>query len=212
MHHDAEQVEQLLGSADPAREDDDAVTQTHEGFQPLLDVRQDHQLVDDGVRRFGGDDGRLGETDVTAVAHPLLGVADGGPLHGALHGTRTAAGTDVELAQTQLATHRPGVLVFHLVDGVAAPADHQVGIGAGQDRLGVAQDGEHHVGDMGGAGQVDQTIGLELGRHIENVPQHGEQVLLDAADDLAVDEGVLGALNSSSLTRARAGSREYRRI
>ncbi len=122
------------------------------------------------------------------------------PFIPAFHGTRTAAGADVELTQAQLAAYRAGVLVFDLVDGVTAPADHQIGIGARQDRLGVAQDGEHHVGDVGGAGQVDQPVRLQLGRHVEDVAQDGEQVLLNAADDLAIDEGVLGALNSSSLT------------
>ncbi|MND94411.1 hypothetical protein D3C80_866270 [compost metagenome] len=204
MHHDAEQIEQLLGSADPAREDDDAVSQTHEGLQSLLDVRQYHQLVDDGVRRFGGDDGGFGEADVAAIAHPLLGVADGGPLHGPFHGSRPAAGADVELSQAQLAAHGASVLVLHLVDGVTAPADHQVGIGAGQDRLGVAQYGEHHIGDVGGAGQVDQAIGLQLGRDIEDVAQHGEQVLLDAADDLAIDEGVLGGIEQLEFDPALA--------
>ncbi len=135
MHHDAEQIEQLFGGADPAREDNDAVTEAHEGFQPLLDIRQDHQLVDDGVGRFGRNDGRLCEADVAAVSYPLFGMADGGPLHRALHGARATAGTDVQLTQAQFAAHGAGVLVFDLVDGVATPADDQVGVGAGRITL-----------------------------------------------------------------------------
>src|SRR4026207_2234575 len=45
----------------------------------------------DGVRGFGGDDPGLGEPDVPPAHDALLGVADGGALHGALHGARTAA-------------------------------------------------------------------------------------------------------------------------
>src|SRR3546814_4519766 len=44
---DAEQVEDLLGGADAAGKHHDAVAEPDEGFQPLLDVRHDHQLVDD---------------------------------------------------------------------------------------------------------------------------------------------------------------------
>ena len=41
-----------LGRAGTAREHEDAVAETHEGLQPLLDVRQDHQVIDDRVRRL----------------------------------------------------------------------------------------------------------------------------------------------------------------
>ncbi len=95
VHHDAEQIEQLFCRTYSAREDDDAVAEAYEGFQSLLDIRQDHQLVDDGVGRLGRNDGGFGQADVTAVAYPLLGVTNCSALHRALHGARATAGTDV---------------------------------------------------------------------------------------------------------------------
>jgi hypothetical protein len=47
---DAEQVQDLLGSADAAGKHDDAVADPHERFETLLDVRHDHQVVHDRVR------------------------------------------------------------------------------------------------------------------------------------------------------------------
>src|SRR3546814_9164266 len=88
-----------------------------------------HQLVDDRVRRLGGDDARLGDADVARAALALLGVGDGGALHRALHRTRAAAGADVQAAQAQLVADVLGVLVLVAVDGVAAPADDEVGVG-----------------------------------------------------------------------------------
>jgi hypothetical protein len=61
MTQDAEQIENLLGGADAAGEHDDRVGHSHERLEPLLHVRQDHELVDDRVRGFGRDDRRLGE-------------------------------------------------------------------------------------------------------------------------------------------------------
>ena len=60
VHEDAEEIQQLLGCARAAGEDDDAVADADEGLQALLDVRQDHQLIDDRVGRFGGDDPGFG--------------------------------------------------------------------------------------------------------------------------------------------------------
>ena len=85
---------------------------------------------------------------------------------------------------------------------MATPADDQVGIGAGQDHLGVAQNGEHHVGDVSGVGQIDLAVGLELIGDIENVAQHREEVLLNAANDLAIDKGVLGGIEQFQLDPA----------
>src|SRR3546814_9793683 len=94
-----------------------------------LDVRHDHQLVDDRVRRLGGDDARLGDADVARAALALLGVGDGGALHRTLHRAGAAAGADVQAAQAQLVADVLGVLVLVAVDGVAAPADDEVGVG-----------------------------------------------------------------------------------
>jgi hypothetical protein len=102
MQQDAEDVQDFLGGAGAAREHDDAVAGAHEGFQALLDVRHDHQVVDDRVRRLGGDDARLRDAEVAAALQALLGVADGGALHRALHRARAAAGADIQFAQAEL--------------------------------------------------------------------------------------------------------------
>src|SRR3546814_4286435 len=56
-----------------------------------------------------------------------------------------AAGADVQAAQAQLVADVLGVLVLVAVDGVAAPADDEVGVGRLQ-HAGVAQQAEHRVG------------------------------------------------------------------
>ena len=67
VEKDAEQVEDLLGGACPAGKHDDAVAGAHECLEPLLDVRQDHQLVHDRIGRLGRHDAGLGEPDVASV-------------------------------------------------------------------------------------------------------------------------------------------------
>ena len=64
---DAEQVEDFLRRADATGEHDDAVADADERFEALLDVRHDHEVVDDRVRRLGGDDAGLGDADVTGA-------------------------------------------------------------------------------------------------------------------------------------------------
>ncbi len=185
----AEHVEDLFGRADAARKDDDAVPEAGEGFQPFLDVRQDHQLVDQRVGRLGGDDAGLGDAHVAAVADALLAVRHRGALHRPLHRARPAAGADVQPAQPQVVAHALGVIVFLAADGVAAPAHHQVGCHPGAQDAGVAQQAEHGVGDAG-AGVVGGRLFLRHVAHVDHVAQHGEQVLANAAHQLAVDEGL----------------------
>ena len=147
IQQDAEQVQDLLGRAGAAREHDDAVRQAHEGLEALLDVRHDHELVHDRVRRLGGDDAGLGDADVAAVLDALLGVADGRALHRALHGAGAAAGAHVQAAQAHLVADVLGVLVFVAADRVAAPAHHQIRPRLVVEHARVAQDVEHRVGD-----------------------------------------------------------------
>ena len=121
--------------------------EAHEGFEALFDVRHDHELVHDRIRRLGGDDPGLGEPDVAPADDALLGVADGGALHRALHGARAAARAHVQAAQAELVAHLLGVLVFLGADRMAAPAHHEVGLGLVVEDPRVAQDVEHGVGD-----------------------------------------------------------------
>ena len=186
---DAEQIEDFLRRADAAREHDDAVPHAHEGFQALFDVRHDHQVIHDRIRRLGGDDARLGDADVAHAAMALLGVGDRRALHRSLHRARAAAGADIEPTQTQLVADLLGVEIFVAVDRMAAPADHQIRIGRMQDAR-IAQQPEHRIGDAFGGRQIAAAATLaELDRGIGQIADHSEQQLGDAADDFAVDEG-----------------------
>ena len=143
-----------------------------------------------GIRRLGGDDAGLGEPDVAPADDALLGMADGGALHRALHGTRAAAGAHVQAAQAELVADLLGVLVFLVADRMSAPADDQVGLGLEVEHARVAQDVEHRVGDGRGIAEVEAAAFDDLVGDEDHVAQHREHVFLDAADHLAVDEGL----------------------
>ncbi len=148
IEQDAEEIEDLLGGAGAAREHHDAVREAHEGFEALLDVRHDDQLVDDRIGRLRGDDAGLGDADVAAVLDALLGVADGRPFHRALHRARSAAGADIEAAQPHLIADALAVLVLVGADRMPAPAHHQVRPRLVVEHARVAQHVEHGVGDV----------------------------------------------------------------
>src|SRR5882672_864557 len=131
---------------------------------------------------------RLGDADTAAVLDTLLGVTDGRALHRALHGARAAAGAHVEPAQAELVAHVLGVLVFLRGDRVPAPAHHQVRPRLVVQQPRVTQHMEHGVGDRSGVRQIEAAAGDDLVGDEHHVAQHGEQVLLDAADHLTVDE------------------------
>ncbi len=189
MQQNTEQVEELLGRADAAREDDDAVTDADEGFQTFLDVRQDHQLVDDRVRRLGGDDARLGQPQIAAANAALFGVGNGGALHRPLHHARTAAGADIQAAQAQLMADALAVLVLFGADRVAAPAHHHVRLDARTQRAGVAQQMKDVVGNALGSAQIDARA-AQFALGIDDVAQRAEEHLAGAGDHLAIDEGI----------------------
>ncbi|MNJ46410.1 hypothetical protein D3C77_415380 [compost metagenome] len=189
VHEDAEQVEELFGGTGATGEDDDAVADTHKGFQALFDIRQDHQLIDDRVRRFGSDDPWLGQAQVAAAAHALLGMGDGRALHRAFHHARAAAGADVQLAQAQLMADLLGVLVFLGTDRMTAPAHHHLRLHARAQGAGVAQQVEDVVGDALGAFQVDALAG-QFAFGVDDVAQGAEQHLAGAGNHLTIDKGV----------------------
>src|SRR5690554_417270 len=99
MEQNTQQVENFFGSAYATGKDHDAVAQSYKGFQAFLDVGHHHQFVDQRVGGFGGDNAGLGDTDVAPIGHALLGVRQVGSFHRPFHGTRTAAGADIQLAQ-----------------------------------------------------------------------------------------------------------------
>ncbi len=174
-----------------------------EGFEAFLDVRHDHEFVHDRVGGLGGDDAGLGDADVAAAVDALLGVPDGGAFHGALHGAGSAAGADVEAAQPEFVADVLGVVVFLAADGVTAPADDDVGFVFRAQDFGVAQDLEDEVGDVFGTFRVVPAGGGQYGVGVDDVAQHGEQVLADAADHLAVDEGAGRGVVEFDLDAAR---------
>ena len=145
----AEQVQDLLGGADTAGKHDDAVRQAQERLEPLFDVRHDDQLVDDRVRRLGGDDAGLGDAEKAAMRDALLGVPHAGALHRRLHRARAAAGADIECPQAELVADALGVAVFGVADRVPAPAHHQIRPRLDVQHARVAQDMKHRVGDRG---------------------------------------------------------------
>src|SRR5690606_17437388 len=146
--------------------------QPDEGLKALLDVRQDLQLVDDGVGRVSGDDRRLGPPDIASFTVTLLGMADGGPLHRALHGAGTTARADVQTAQSQLVAYAFAVQVFLTADGVTAPAHDEAWRDTRAQQGGIAQHIEdqravhiHRALDVDGVGAfrvivVTGTVGL----------------------------------------------------
>src|SRR6266702_2350509 len=95
LEQQADQVQDFFRGPGAARENNYAVREAHERLEALFDVGQDHQLIDDRVRRLGGDDAGLCNTDITAMLDTLLGVSDGRALHRALHRSRSTACTDV---------------------------------------------------------------------------------------------------------------------
>ncbi len=124
IHEDAHQIEDLLRGARAAGIDDDAVREAHERLEALFDVRHDHELVDDRVRRLRRDDSRLRDAYVAPVLDALLRVPDSRALHRALHGARSAAGAHVQAPQPHLVPDVLRVLVLVRADGMAPPAHH----------------------------------------------------------------------------------------
>ena len=184
----AEQVQQLFGSARATRENHNAVGHAHEGFQTFFDIGQDHQLVNDRVGGFGGNDAGLGNTHITAVLFVLLGMANHGAFHWAFHGARAATGANVQTAQAQLVTNFLGVFVFVAGNRVTAPAHHQIGQSFGFQYIGIAQQMENGVGNVVAVVQIE-AVRLDDGvAGVEHIAQHREQLLAHAANDFVVDK------------------------
>ena len=155
IEQDAEQIQDLLRRTGAARKNDDAVTHTHERFQPLLDIRHDDQLADDRIGRLGGDDAGLGDAEVAAVDDALLRMADGRAFHRTLHRAGTAARAHVEAAQAELVAHFLRVVVLEAPDGMPAPAHHEIGPHLRLEHPRVAQDVKYGVGDARRGRQIE---------------------------------------------------------
>src|SRR6056297_1197845 len=188
----AEQEQDFFRRPGAARKNDNAVTETNKRLEPLLDVGQDDQLVDDGVGRLGRDDAGFGDADVATGQRALLRMTDGRAFHRTLHGAWSAAGADVAASQTQLVSDFLGVVVFVIGYGMAAPADHEARLVVGVQQPAVAEDLEYGIADALGRALVEIGIGPNLGVKIHDVTDHSRQQFANAVDDLAVDERAAG--------------------
>src|SRR5690606_23418997 len=157
--------------------------------EALFDIRHDHQPVDDGVGRLGGNDAGLGDADVVIVAAALLGVGDGGAFHRPLHRARAATGADVHAAQAELVAHGLGVVILVARDGMTAPADHQAGIDTRTHHARVAKNLEDGVGDAGGRCEVESTVAVHLVGDVGDVTHYRHQQFGDTTNDFAIDKG-----------------------
>ena len=181
VHQNTQQIEQLFRCPHAAREDDDAVGDTNKRFKTFFDIRHDNQLVNQRVRWFSGDDGRLGHANKPSLFVALLRVTHCGTFHWRFHRTRTTSGTDIQLAQAKLGAHPTRIKVFGFVNGVTAPADDHVRRFTHVQGTGVAQNREHQVGDMDRAFQVEMletACVVDLPVNKQDVTQHGKQVSL----------------------------------
>ena len=97
----------------------------YKGLEAFFDIRHDHQIIDDRIRRFRGNNARLGNPQILAVADALLGMTDGRTFHRPLHSARTTAGADVQSTQSHLIANNLGVIVLFPRDGMSAPAHDQ---------------------------------------------------------------------------------------
>src|SRR5690554_2757996 len=98
----------------------------YESFKAFFDIRHDGQQVYDGVRRFGRNNARLGNADITATVNSLLSMTNSCAFHRTLHGARAAACANVQTAQAELITYFFGVVIFPATDGVPTPANYQI--------------------------------------------------------------------------------------
>jgi hypothetical protein len=199
MEEHAQEIEDLLRRAGPAWEHHECVSGAHEGFEPLLDVRHDHEGVDDGVRRLRRDDPGLADADVAPRANALLRMRDRRALHGTLHRARAAARADVQPAQAELVADVLRVVVLEAADRVPAPAHDEIEALLRAQDPGVAQDVEDGVRDAVGGRWIEAPALRQLDLCIEDVAQDREEVFLDALIILPSTNAISGALRTSSL-------------
>src|SRR5262252_1379802 len=116
------------------------MTRTHERFETLLDIRHDHEVIDDGVGWLSCDDARLGDADIPSGMHALLAVPDGRALHRAFHRARAATGADIQIAESHFVADFLRVVVFGGADRMPAPTNNEVGTAAIIEHTRIAQD------------------------------------------------------------------------
>ena len=126
-------------------------------------------------------------------------MADGGALHGAFHGSGATARADIEAAQPELVPYFLRVVVFHPLNGVATPADHQIRPHLRLQSAGVSQDVENRVRDAGRGAQIEATALDDFIRDEDYVSEHRKQVILQPADHFAIHESGCGGVLDGEL-------------
>ena len=187
MHQNTQQIEDFLCGPGAAGKDDDAVADADKGLKSLLDIRKNHQCIDNRIGRFGSNDSRLGKPEI-AAADTLFGVTDGGSFHRPLHGSRTAAGTDVEAAQAELVADQLGVVILVARNRMTAPAHHHVGVVHRLQDPGVTQDVKDRIGHSFRGALVEFRVMANLVTQIDDIAQYGEQMFPDAGNHFPVDK------------------------
>ena len=82
-----------------------------------------------------------------------------------------------------------GVFVFLPVDGMSSPADCHIQFGKAFKSSRIAQNMIDEIGDVRGLAFCPEPSGFLFFYDVNDVPEHGEEVVTDAVHQLAVDKG-----------------------
>lgn len=163
-------------------------------LQDAFDIRQNDQFVDDGVRRFGSNDARLGQAQITAPVRRCLAWEMVAPLSGPFI---TPVAQPVQISRLRRPSSWPTFLVY-LYSSVLIewPPQHTTIFGSTPGRSVRALRSKWNVvGDARRAAQVDTRANIRpLYRPPNDVAQGAEQHLTGAGDHFAVNKGVGGGV------------------
>ncbi len=115
-------------------------------------------------------------------------MADGSPLHRAFHSAWTAACAYIEAAQPHVVPDTFRVVVLSARNGVPAPAHDEIGPEIRVQDPCMFQDVKDGIRDVVAPTEIESIASLDLGADVDEVPQHGEQMLANSLDDPAVDK------------------------
>src|SRR5690554_4974319 len=161
---------------------------SHEGFEALLDVGKNDELIDDGVWRLCGDDSGLGDADISAAILPLLRMSNGGALHRPFHRTGATARGHIEPTKAEFIADLLRVNVFVPRDRVPTPTHDEVRMRARLEDAAIAEDREDCVRDRFRAFDAEPS-GFDLDRHVDDIAEHAEEMLSNAFDHSPIDKG-----------------------
>ena len=163
--------------------------QPHEGLEALFDVRHDHELVDDGVRRLGRDDAGLRDADVAArrrcaAWHGRWWRPSSGPSSRPVRSRcRRRGRAGRARSRPSWCTGIPRVLIEWPPQQTT-----RLGLDLQSSTRALRRMWNTALVMAAGLFEVETAALDDLVGDEDHVAQHREQVLLDAADHLAVDE------------------------